>query len=170
MDTTEEDPRVALVKEHVRLENLHDFPGCIAKFSDPNYEVIPTDEDYPGADGVEEFLLENKQAFPDFYFTPSRIEPATNVVVVEGHFTGTHLGLWRGLPATGKKIDVPMCILFEFDGPNMIKEKLYFDMGEPLRQLGVADNPNSTRGKITMLATHPLVIIKALLRGIGIGR
>jgi hypothetical protein len=26
------DPRVAVVEEHVRLENDHDFAACIAKF------------------------------------------------------------------------------------------------------------------------------------------
>ncbi len=167
---SDQDPRVATVNEHMRLENLHDFAGCIAEFSSAKYEVIATDETYPSADRVEQFLMENKKAFPDFAYHPTRVSPATDCVVVEGRFTGTHLGNWRGLPATGKKVDFPMCLIFVFEGNDMVSEKLYFDMGEPLRQLGVADDPNSLRGKITMLATHPLVIAKALLRGIGIGR
>jgi hypothetical protein len=28
-----EDPRVTIVNEHMRLENEHDFAGCIAEFS-----------------------------------------------------------------------------------------------------------------------------------------
>lgn len=165
-----EDPRVAIVNEHMRLENLHDFAGCIAEFAKPMYEVIAEGRTYPGAEGVEEFLLENKKAFPDFHFTPSRVSPASDCVVVEGRFAGTHLGTWRGLPATGKKIDIPMCLIFVFEGQEMVSEKLYFNIGDALEQLGVADDPNTIRGKLTMLVTHPIVIAKALLRQVGVGR
>jgi predicted ester cyclase len=170
MTATTEDPRVAIVNEHMRLENDHDFTGCIAEFSSAKYEVMATDELYDGGGRVEDFLVENKQAFPDFAFLPSRVSPATDCVLVEGRFTGTHLGSWRGLPATGRKVDFPMCLIFDFVGNDMVSERLYFDMGAPLRQLGVADDPNSTRGKVTMLLTHPVVILKAVLRKLGLGR
>ncbi|MBK8460398.1 MAG: ester cyclase [Micropruina sp.] len=170
MSATMADPRLAIVNEHMRLENDHDFAGCIAEFSSAKYEVMATDELYDGEGRVEDFLVENKRAFPDFAFLPSRISPASDCVVVEGRFTGTHLGTWRGLPATGRRVDFPMCLIFVFDGNDMVSERLYFDMGAPLRQLGVADDPNTLRGKVTLLITHPLVILKALLRKVGIGR
>lgn len=170
MSATTADPRVAIVNEHMRLENDHDFAGCIAEFSSAKYEVMATDELYDGEGRVEDFLFEMKQAFPDFAFLPSRVSPASDCVLVEGRFTGTHLGTWRGLPATGRKVDFPMCLIFVFDGNDMVSERLYFDMGTPLRQLGVADDPNSLRGKLTLLITHPVVILKALLRKVGIGR
>lgn len=160
----EDDPRLRTVNEHMRLENLHDFPACIAEFSRASYEVVAEDGQFDGADRVHDFLAENVQAFPDFQFVPTRISPASDVVLVEGQFQGTHLGSWRGLPATGKKVDFAMCLLFEFEGDEMVKEKLYFDLSSPLRQLGVADDPNSLRGKATMVLTHPVVIAKALLR------
>jgi steroid delta-isomerase-like uncharacterized protein len=160
------DPRIDIVNEHLRLENAYDFPGCIAVFGSPRYEVMAGSEMFDGADQVHSFLRENHKAFPDFQFAPVRILPTTNAVIVEGRFTGTHLGTWRGLPATGRKIDFAMCLIFDFDGESLISERLYFDQGAPLRQLGIADDPNSVRGKATMVITHPLVILKALLRGI----
>lgn len=169
MSDAREDPRVTIVNEHMRLENEHDFAGCIAEFSRARYEVVADNALLDGGDRVEEFLVENKTAFPDFRFLPTRVAPATGCVVVEGRFTGTHLGNWRGLPATGRKIDFPMCLIFDFEGDNLVGERLYFDLGAPLRQLGVADDPNSPRGKLTMVLTHPVVIAKALLRMIGLG-
>jgi steroid delta-isomerase-like uncharacterized protein len=161
---SETDPRLARVNEHLRLENAHDFPGCIAEFSRAKYEMASDGELYNGAERVHDFLSENLKAFPDFQFVPSRISPTTDAVLVEGRFKGTHLGSWRGLPATGRKIDFAMCLIFEFEGESMVSERLYFDVNSPLRQLGVADDPNSVRGKATMVLTHPLVIIKASIR------
>lgn len=163
---TLDDRRIAIVEEHVRLENAHDFPACIAMFGRARYEVVAGNEVYDGADGVHGFLDENLAAFPDFVFVPSRLSPTADAVLVEGRFQGTHLGTWRGLPATGKRVDFEMCVIFEFDGDSMINEKLYFDLTAPLRQLGVADDPNSLRGKLTVVLTHPLVVLGAVLRGI----
>jgi steroid delta-isomerase-like uncharacterized protein len=160
------DQRVAVVNEHMRLENAKDFPGCIGKFDRAKYEVVADGELFDGADRVHHFLEENRKAFPDFEFVPTRVSPTTDAVLVEGRFTGTHLGGWRGLPATGRKVDFAMCLIFEFEGEAMVNEKLYFDLSSPLRQLGVADDFNSVRGKLTVALTHPIVILKAVLRNV----
>ena len=56
-----------------------------------------------------------------------------------------------------------MCLIFEFDGESMTSEKVYFDLDTPLRQLGIADDYNSARGKLAAVLGHPVVIIKALI-------
>ena len=155
--------RVATVNEHMRLENAYDFPGCIGVFGRPKYQLVADGEHYDGADRVHYFLSQNRTAFPDFVFEPTRVSPTTDAVLVEGHFVGTHLGPWRGLPATGRKVDFEMCLVFEFDGESMTNEKLYFDLSTPLRQLGIADDYNSPRGKLTAMLSHPVVIVKALI-------
>jgi len=158
------DPRVATVNEHMVLENAYDFTGCVGKFGRPRYELVADGELFDGAGRVHGFLAENHRAFPDFAFIPTRVSPADAAVLVEGRFTGTHLGTWRGLPATGRRVDFAMCLIFEFEGDSMVNEKLYFDLNTPLRQLGVADDYNSLRGRLTLALTHPVVIARALLR------
>src|SRR4051794_8610359 len=130
-----DDTRVAIVNEHMKLENAYDFPGCIGTFGRAKYELVADGEHFDGPDRVHIFLAENLRAFPDFEFIPERVSPTTDAVLVEGRFTGTHLGTWRGLPATGKPVDFAMCLIFEFEGESMVNEKLYFDMSSPLRQL-----------------------------------
>lgn len=156
--------RVNLVNEHMHFENAHDFPVCIGKFGHPRYEVVADGEIFDGADRVNQFLSENRKAFPDFVFQPTRVSPTPDAVLVEGRFTGTHLGPWRGLPATGRRVDFAMCLIFEFSGDEMVNEKIYFDLGTPLRQLGVAFDPNGVAFKIVTVLTHPITIIKAALR------
>jgi steroid delta-isomerase-like uncharacterized protein len=160
------DRRVDIVNEHMRLENAYDFPGCIGEFGSPRYEVVADGEVFDGTERVNDFLSENRRAFPDFKFEPTRVSPTTDAVLVEGRFKGTQLGTWRGLPATGRKVDFAMCLIFEFEGDTMVNERIYFDIGTPLRQLGVAYDPNSARGKIVALLTHPVTIIRAVLRNI----
>lgn len=157
------DQHVAVVNEHMRLENAYDFPGCVGMFGRPKYQLIADGEHYDGADRVRCFLSQNHTAFPDFAFEPTRVAPTYGAVVVEGRFVGTHLGRWRGLPPTGRKVDFEMCLIFEFDGDSMINEKVYFDLSTPLRQLGIADDYNSLRGKLTAVLSHPVVILKALI-------
>jgi steroid delta-isomerase-like uncharacterized protein len=158
-----DEKRVAIVNEHMRLENAYDFPACVGTFGRPKYQLVADGELYDGADRVHEFLAQNHTAFPDFAFEPTRVSPTTGAVVVEGHFVGTHLGPWRGLPASGRKVDFEMCLIFEFDGESMVNEKLYFDLSTPLRQLGVADDYNSLLGKLSVVLGHPISIIKALI-------
>lgn len=157
---------VDIVNEHMRLENAYDFAGCIAEFGHPRYEVVASDDVYDGAERVDDFLSENRRAFPDFKFEPSRVSATTDAVLVEGRFKGTHLGPWRGLLATGRKVDFPMCLIFEFEGDSMVNERLYFNIGTPLAQLGVAYDPDSWKGKLAAVVAHPVTMAKAILRNL----
>lgn len=165
LDTTEiRRQREATVREHMEAENAHDFHRCIAAFAHPRYEIVATGEVWDGHSGVNTLLQENKRGFPDFRFHPESVHHAADAVIVEGRFTGTHRGNWRGLPPTGRKVDFRLIIVFVFDGEQMICERTYFDIGTPLTQLGVARDPNSRAGKIATALNHPVVISKAVIR------
>jgi steroid delta-isomerase-like uncharacterized protein len=158
--------RETTVREHMGAENDHDFERCIDAFSHPRYEIVATGEVWDGHDGVNALLLQNKKGFSDFRFDPQEWHHGDTAVVVEGRFHGTQDGNWRGLPPTGLEIDVPMIIVFQFDGEEMICERTYFDLNTPLRQLGVAHDPNSTGGRIRTALNHPFAVIRAALRGL----
>jgi hypothetical protein len=48
----------------------------------------------------------------------------------------------------------------------MMGERIYFDLSTPLRQLGVARDPNTVAGKISTVLNHPVTVGLALLRGV----
>jgi len=150
--------------EHMTLENAHAFPRCIQTFRHARYEVVPTNEIYDGGPEVDRLLSENKAAFPDFHYDVEQLHHADTAIIVEGTFRGTHLGTWRGLPATGRKVEVSMLLVFRFEGEDMVCERVFFDLHTVLRQLGVAWDPNSFIGKISTVLNHPLTIGLALCR------
>lgn len=129
--------RETTVLEHMTAENAYEFERCIEAFSHPRYEIVATGEVFDGHDGVHGLLIQNRAAFPDFHFHPELIHHAERAVIVEGRFTGTHKGDWRGLPATGRTIDFPLIIVFGFEDDRMMFERTYFDLATVLRQLGV---------------------------------
>jgi steroid delta-isomerase-like uncharacterized protein len=145
-------------------ENAHTFDTAIGFFARPRYEVVATGEVYDGTAELGRLMHENVTAFPDFQYDPERLHHADDAIVVEGTFRGTQLGTWRGLPATGRKVEFPMLIVFPFEGEAMMGERIFFDLNTALRQLGVARDPNSVGGKITTVLNHPVTIGRALLR------
>jgi steroid delta-isomerase-like uncharacterized protein len=158
--------REELCVGHMTAENAHAFDDAIGFFHYPRYELVATGEVYDGAERLGELMHQNVTAFPDFRFDVARLHHADEAIVVEGVFQGTHLGTWRGLPATGRRVSFPMVIVFPFDGDRMLGERLFFDLGTAFRQLGVARDPATRTGKVATALNHPVTIGRALLRGV----
>ena len=163
MDSSLRKVREAVVLEHIDSENRHDFEATVRTFSRPRYEVTPTAEVHDGADAVLAFLLESHNGFPNFELSIEKMHVAEDAIIVETRFVGTHSGTWKGLPPTGRRVDYMMCNVFEFDGPDLVCERLSFDSLTILQQLGVARDPTTWAGSLEMVLLHPLVVAHAWL-------
>ena len=162
--------REGLCLGHMRAENAHRFDEAIGFFARPRYELVATGEVFDGVEPLGGLMQENVTAFPDFHFDFTHLHHSDDVIVVEGAFRGTHEGNWRALPATGRRVDFPMLIVFPFEGDRMMGERIYFDLFTVLRQLGVARDPNTIAGKVAVALNHPVTFSRALLRGFRIAR
>jgi steroid delta-isomerase-like uncharacterized protein len=156
--------REAVVREHMESENHHDFDTTIGTFAHPRYEIIATGDVYDGEAEVRRYYAETRAAFPDQRNELLALHHADDTVIVEFDLLGTHLGPLRGLPATGRAFRCRMCALFVFAEAEIVCERVYFDQATILRQLGVARDPSSRAGRVSMLFSHPLTICRALLR------
>jgi steroid delta-isomerase-like uncharacterized protein len=160
--------RVALVEQHIRLENAHDLEGVLGTFGDTaRYEDEAWGEKYQGREGVRLFYEQLMRALPDLEIDVQRRHVTDDAILVEVVIRGTHLGSWRDLPATGRRVEVPLCGVYTFDvGNRLAGERIYYDRATVLRQLGVFHDPQSMLGKISTFATHPVTIAGALVRKI----
>lgn len=163
-----ESARIAIVEQHVRLENQHDLEGVLRTFGESaRYDDEPWGEHFEGRDGVRQFYQQLMKALPDLEIDVQRRHVTGDAILLEVVIRGTHLGGWRGLPATGRRIEFPLCGVYTFDADDRLAgEKIYYDRGTVLRQLGVFHEPQSALGQISILATHPITIASALLRKI----
>ncbi len=158
--------RLATVEEHIRFENDHDLEGVLGTFGETaQYDDEPWDQHYTGRDGVRLFYEQLMNALPDIEIEMKRRHVAKDAILVELVIRGTHLGGWRGLPATGRRIEFPLCGVYTFDADDRLAgERIYYDRGSVLRQLGVFHEPQSVLGQIGILITHPITIARAVAR------
>ena len=157
--------RLAMVEEHVRLENAHDLEGVIHTFGDTaRYDDQPWNEHYEGREQVRDFYKQLMTALPDLSIEVVRRHIAAETIVLEVVIRGTQLGPWRGLPATGRPVEVPLCGVYTFNADDRLAgERIYYDRATTLRQLGVFHEPETLIGRLTTLATHPITFARALL-------
>jgi steroid delta-isomerase-like uncharacterized protein len=129
--------REALVREHMESENRQDFDATMATFSHPRYELIATGEVHDGADAVRAYYASSRAAFPDQRNEVIALHHTDDGVFVEFDLLGTHTGALAGLAPTGREFRCRMVALFLFDGDRINCERVYFDSGTILRQLGL---------------------------------
>jgi steroid delta-isomerase-like uncharacterized protein len=127
--------REAIVRQHAEAENRHDVEATIATFHHPRYEVNGDPSD--GTEAVRELLQSLMQGFPDLHAEIGKIRHADDAVFGETLITGTHDGEWAGIPPTGRRVEVPVAAIFEFDEDRLLCEKVYMDFAAVLTQIGV---------------------------------
>ena len=158
--------RLKLVEEHVRLENQHDLEGILQTFgAAARYDDEAWDSHYVGRDGVRIFYRDLLRAMPDLLIDVRHRHATEAAVILEVVIRGHHLGAWRGLPATGRPVQFPLCGIYTFDDEDRLAgEKIYYDRATVLRQLGVFHEPDRMPGRIGNVLMHPLTIARAVGR------
>jgi steroid delta-isomerase-like uncharacterized protein len=165
LETESLDPRVALVEQHIRAENRHSLEDVMARFgAEARYDDEPWGDHRHGTDGVRSYYTELMRALPDLVIDVKRSHVSVDGIALEVTIRGTHLGAWRGLPATGRRLDFPLCGFYTFDANNKLAgERIYYDRATVLRQLGVFREPSSLLGRVLTALTHPVTIARAYL-------
>jgi steroid delta-isomerase-like uncharacterized protein len=158
------DKREAIVVEHMESENRKEFDVTLETFDHPRYELIGTGDVYDGPQEVAAYFEETRTAFPDQRNELIALHHADDAVIVEANLYGTHDGPYRGLPPTGRKFETRFLAMFLFDEDRLECERVYFDVNTVLRQLGIAHDPLTLKGRLATVVNHPVTIGRALVR------
>lgn len=127
--------REAIVRRHMKSENVHDFDAVIDTFGHPRYELVATGRTHDGEQAVREYFRETRTAFPDQRNELISLRHAEDAVIAEFWLLGTHRGPLFGLEATGREFRCRMVAFFLFEGSKLQCERVYFDSATILRQL-----------------------------------
>lgn len=98
---------------------------------DPNGRVLK------GVDQNRQFIVSMRQAFPDLHYTVDDEIAEGNKVLVRYHFTGTHLGPFQGVAATGKRVSYTGILIYRFADGKIAEQWTEADLLSLLQQLGV---------------------------------
>jgi steroid delta-isomerase-like uncharacterized protein len=156
--------REQIVREHMDSENRLEFDVTMKTFDHPRYELIATGDVFDGEAEVAAYFEETRTAFPDQRNELISLHHSDDAVLVEAMLYGTHDGPLRGLPPTGRSFEMQFLAVFAFEEDRLVCERVYFDSATILRQLGIAHDPLTLRGRLATVANHPLTVGRAALR------
>jgi len=101
------------------------------------FTIMATGQEHRGRDGVAGML----QYFYHIAFDADVHTRVTlfgeNNAMTEGDFVGKHIGEFAGVPATGKQVHVPLCVVYDLDKDGIKRGRVYFEMPALMAQLGV---------------------------------
>ena len=131
--------REAVVRRHMEAENEHDYDTVLATFAHPRYELMATGQVFDGEADVRRYFEVSRTPFPDQRNELVSMRSTDDAVVVELDLLGTHLGPLGGVEPTGRGFRSRMCALFMFEdgGDGIVCERVYFNPGDILEQLGI---------------------------------
>jgi steroid delta-isomerase-like uncharacterized protein len=130
------------VKKHIETENRHDPDATVATFSHSkaSYDIPAFGEAgrVPDHDAIRQLFVGMFSVFPDFHIEAGPMRHGDDHVFVEVLMAGTQHADWAGIPSTAKSFITRVACLFEFEGDQLVCERVYMDFGEIARQLGTA--------------------------------
>lgn len=96
-----------------------------------------------GREQIEAEARARYRGFPDFRVEPVRLYESGHVAWEEVRGVGTHQGEVRGIPATGRSMELALLSKFRFAPDGLIEEEVvYYDAAKLLAQLGLGEDPS----------------------------
>lgn len=100
-------------------------------------ELNPLPGQGPGRAGLADVLRAMFAGFPDLHWTVLDTLAEGDRVMAVSTWTGTHLGEFLGIPATGRGVTVEAWTVDRYRDAQMIESRIIMDVAGLLRQLGL---------------------------------
>jgi len=110
-----------------------DFAGYFT--DDVTWTIVGGDQELQGRQPVYDFLIwMHTQAF-DAHPKVKTVVIGDGQAALEADFVGTHTGEFLGMPATGKSVQVPYCVVYDLRGDKITALRAYIPMDLFVQQL-----------------------------------
>jgi predicted ester cyclase len=128
----------AFINEYFRVWQGTDEERILSYYTDDVRLSIPGTMMNGRAAVRDQFVRPFIAGFPGNLHIAKNMIFGPNVVVVEWSFEAEHKGPFAGRAATGARVQVPGCSVYEYDlaKRQITGGRIYFDIGTLLRQIG----------------------------------
>jgi steroid delta-isomerase-like uncharacterized protein len=100
-------------------------------------ELDPLPGQRQGREGLKEVIGSMRTAFPDIHWVLEEMVAEGDMVVSLFTWTGTHHGMFLGIPATGKAVNVKGVVIDHVEDGMMAESRILMDSLGLMQQLGV---------------------------------
>lgn len=129
------------VRAHMDAWNNKDQQSFEDLFAPGYVHHDPAQPDVTDLTGFKLFALGIWSAFPDFFGTIDHLVAEGDVVAKRFTLTGTHLGRFAGVPATGARMSITGIAFYRFEGGKIAETWWNYDMMSLMRQIGAVPLP-----------------------------
>lgn len=106
-------------------------------------ELDPLPGQGQGREGLKEVVHALRSAFPDMHWVPQEMVAEGQKVVTRFVWTGTHRGVFMGIPATGRSVEVKGVVIDLLEDGRMSESRILMDTMGLMQQLGVIPAPRA---------------------------
>jgi steroid delta-isomerase-like uncharacterized protein len=141
MSATQETSNKATFRRAMDAINAHDWEHISKTFDEafqPDVLIrTPVPVQATGVEAIKEVFATLLRAYPDIHIRVDDLIEEGDKVVARDTVTGTHLGEYMGLPATGKSVTYNEVFILRFSGGRIAETWGVVDVLAQMRQLGV---------------------------------
>jgi steroid delta-isomerase-like uncharacterized protein len=126
------------VTDVLQYWNRQDLEGVLTYYDDGiTWLNIAMEETYRGKSEVRVFLRKLFAAFPDLNFEVTYKIARGDNVAEQWFIRGTHLGMFMGIPPTGRHVEIPGMSMAELREGKFVSDHFYFDALGVLRDMAL---------------------------------
>jgi steroid delta-isomerase-like uncharacterized protein len=100
-------------------------------------ELDPLPGQRQGREGLKEIIGVIRTAFPDIHWVMEEMVAEGELVFSRFTWSGTHRGAFLGIPATGRRVNVPGMVLDRLVAGRMAESRILMNTMAMMQQLGV---------------------------------
>jgi len=104
-------------------------------------ELDPLPGQQQGREGLKAVIGMLRLAFPDMHWVVKEMVAEGEKVVTRFVWTGTHRGVFLGIPATGSSVEVKGVVIDRLEDGKMADSRILMDTMGLMQQLGVVPGP-----------------------------
>jgi steroid delta-isomerase-like uncharacterized protein len=101
------------------------------------FTIMATGDEHKSPEGVLQMLNYFYRIAFEATAEMKNFVVADGKAVSEWDFVGKHTGEFAGIPATGKDVRVPLCVVYDLENDQIKRGRVYFEMPVLMAQLGV---------------------------------